>query len=302
MILQPLPSPDAGPVPEDSTFVNSRWLDLEWHHPFLDKKPAEVHEFHEPTARAVAFAVALIMESRKQRPDPETVEYLAQQLEYFLGIAGPIVNDRWTELDQVRRDNRLDPFVEFMGSHPNAHAAALAYPKQVVRLLAEARLAEYAHVEAARKRGNTRGWFSWVRVALQVRAGSAGTGDPAPLMMLATQEALGWHLSATGKTPSPAPLPPARHSIDFRSVHWFGADYCFTPGQAAIVKQLWAAWENGTPDVGQETLTGNSSLESNRIVDVFKDRDGPKGLHPALGRMIVGGGTKGAFRLQAPPG
>ena len=31
------------------------------------------------------------------------------------------------------------------------------------------------------------------------------------------------------------PLPPARHSKDFRSVHWYGTNHCFTEAQAAVV-------------------------------------------------------------------
>jgi hypothetical protein len=93
--------------------------------------------------------------------------------------------------------------------------------------------------------------------------------------------------------PPRRPLPPARHGPDFRSVHWFGTDYSFTAGQAAIVAIPWGAWENETPDVAHETLLGEAGLETKRLVVVFKD-------HPAWGTMIVGGQSKGTARLQQP--
>ena len=84
--------------------------------------------------------------------------------------------------------------------------------------------------------------------------------------------------------------PPTKHSPDFRSVHWFGASYTFTPGQAAVVKILWVAWENGTPEVGGDYLLGQSGLESGRMSDIFK-------RHPAWSNMIVEGQGQGTFRL-----
>src|SRR5262245_25510097 len=85
--------------------------------------------------------------------------------------------------------------------------------------------------------------------------------------------------------------PDARHSLDFRSVHWFGRDFAFTPNQAACVKVLWGAWANGTPDVGDPTLLTAADCGSDRLVDVFKH-------NPAWGTMIVNGSTKGSSRLQ----
>ena len=58
---------------------------------------------------------------------------------------------------------------------------------------------------------------------------------------------------ATVRRTEPAqPLSPARHSSDSPPVHWYGTDYTFGgPLQRAIVRQLWEAWENGTPDTTQ---------------------------------------------------
>lgn len=90
---------------------------------------------------------------------------------------------------------------------------------------------------------------------------------------------------------------PARHSSDYRSVHWFGTDYNFTPTQAPVVTALWAAWENGTPELGHATLfeASGSAMDSSsgRLLDIFRD-------HPAWMTMIVSGSTKGSYRLQEP--
>jgi hypothetical protein len=91
-------------------------------------------------------------------------------------------------------------------------------------------------------------------------------------------------------------LLPARHSADFRSVHWYGKDYTFTPTQAACVKLLWGANENGTPELGQDTILLHPTVEAgaSRLRDVFKG-------HPAWDLLIVKGTTQGAYRLAEPP-
>ncbi len=83
-------------------------------------------------------------------------------------------------------------------------------------------------------------------------------------------------------------VPPALHSEDFRSVHWFGTDYCFTATQAACVGVLWRAWENKTPEVSQELVLAGADSESGRLSDVF-------GGSEAWKTMIVQGTTKGDF-------
>jgi hypothetical protein len=85
----------------------------------------------------------------------------------------------------------------------------------------------------------------------------------------------------------------ARHSTDFRSVHWFGTKYSFTPNQAAAVKILWENWENGTPEVGVDTLASEIDSDATRARDIFKG-------HPALGGMICPGQTKGTYQLIEP--
>lgn len=94
------------------------------------------------------------------------------------------------------------------------------------------------------------------------------------------------------------PLSPTRHSQDFRSVHWYGTDYSFTDAQAAIVRLLWEAWENGTPDVGHRSLLETAKLSSDRLPDVFKEKGQ---YHSAWGSMIQSNvGSKGSARLCAP--
>jgi hypothetical protein len=87
----------------------------------------------------------------------------------------------------------------------------------------------------------------------------------------------------------------ARHSEDYRSVNWFGVSYIFTPLQAAIVRQLWEAAENGTPDVGGAALLENagSDVSAKRLDLVFRG-------HGAWKHMIVSQ-QKGLYRLAAKP-
>jgi hypothetical protein len=93
-----------------------------------------------------------------------------------------------------------------------------------------------------------------------------------------------------GKDPKPSR--DSGHSRGFRTVKWFGTDYSFTANQAVVVKLLWEAWENGTPDVGQEDLRTEADIES-QLRHLFRD-------HPAWNRMIGPGKTKGTIRLHPP--
>lgn len=89
-----------------------------------------------------------------------------------------------------------------------------------------------------------------------------------------------------------------RHSIDFRSVVWDGTPYAFTANQAEIVGYLWAAADNGTPEIGDAWLQAEAELgDKVRIKDVFRS-DGKQ--HPAWDTMIVSGSTKGTRRLAEP--
>jgi hypothetical protein len=106
-----------------------------------------------------------------------------------------------------------------------------------------------------------------------------------------------FHFTGELTSPPAKTLPPARHSSDFRSVHWYGTNYLFTEAQSKVVAILWKEWENETPNVGHRTLLAKAGSDSDRLQDVFKEKGKP---HHAWGTMIVTGGSKGTYRLQAP--
>ena len=92
-----------------------------------------------------------------------------------------------------------------------------------------------------------------------------------------------------------ARVTPCRHSVDFASVSWNGAYYTFTAAQARVVALLWREWENGTPEVRQETLLEASGSAAKRLARVFQG-------HDAFGAMIVQGSQRGLFRLDGTKG
>ena len=85
-------------------------------------------------------------------------------------------------------------------------------------------------------------------------------------------------------------------SDDCRSANWNGVLFEFTTGQAACFDCLYANWLRGTPSVDQGTILDAGGASGKRLADVFN-----KGTHPAWGKLIVSGGTKGAFRLAPEP-
>ncbi|QDU95186.1 hypothetical protein Pla8534_29980 [Lignipirellula cremea] len=91
------------------------------------------------------------------------------------------------------------------------------------------------------------------------------------------------------------PIQTVAHSVDFRSLQWFGTPYTFTANQAPVVRLLYEHWKTGTPEVGDETLLSAVDPEAPpaRIDTLFRD-------HPAWGVMIVRGSTKGTRRLAKP--
>ena len=82
-------------------------------------------------------------------------------------------------------------------------------------------------------------------------------------------------------------------SPDFREVVWFGVRHGFSATQAACVKVLWEAWENGPPDVSEQRVLEEADYGGKRMVDLFK-------RHAAWGKMIVAGHSKGSRRLDNP--
>ncbi|MCC6238130.1 MAG: hypothetical protein IT299_11240, partial [Dehalococcoidia bacterium] len=86
------------------------------------------------------------------------------------------------------------------------------------------------------------------------------------------------------------PVPGFRHSADFRSAQWNGQSFSLTPQQAQVVEMLLDAWLNGTPDLGQGYLLDRIGTTANELRFTFRDS-------PAWGTLVVGGGTRGSFRL-----
>ncbi len=80
-------------------------------------------------------------------------------------------------------------------------------------------------------------------------------------------------------------------------MHWHGADYDFTAKQAMAVSEWWAAWENKTPFIRDETVIMeiglNAKDKSRALFDLFKG-------HPAWGTMIVQGRPRGTHGLAEP--
>jgi hypothetical protein len=93
--------------------------------------------------------------------------------------------------------------------------------------------------------------------------------------------------------PRPGGEHTATHSPDFRSVHWFGADYALTEKQAKVVETLWQAREEGNPDVAQDVLLRACGSDGVRLVDLFR-------RSPAWGALIISP-RAGLYRLADPP-
>jgi hypothetical protein len=84
-----------------------------------------------------------------------------------------------------------------------------------------------------------------------------------------------------------------RHSPDFRAVKWGEIDFVFTQTQAPVVKALWEAMKNSTPELGQAWLLEAAGSEGRRLKDIFR-------RHPAFGTLIIKGTRKDTFRLVSP--
>ncbi|NLE38449.1 MAG: hypothetical protein GX621_10535 [Pirellulaceae bacterium] len=104
-------------------------------------------------------------------------------------------------------------------------------------------------------------------------------------------------LLAANSNPDPVPIDAGNghrtHSKDFRSVRWYGVEYHFTPLQAACVKLLWAAMDQGTPALAQRTILDGVEAQTDRLTHLFRKSE-------ALGSMIVQGEGKGTYRLNVP--
>lgn len=84
------------------------------------------------------------------------------------------------------------------------------------------------------------------------------------------------------------------HGPDFRSVTIRKKPFTLNDTEAKIIRTLWEARENGTPDVGLAILLSQVGATSyaSRLRDVFKNR-------PAY-KELVTWKTRGTFRLNLP--
>jgi hypothetical protein len=77
-----------------------------------------------------------------------------------------------------------------------------------------------------------------------------------------------------------------RHGPDYRDCTWNGVRYTFSATQAACIKVLWEASDNGTPEVGESTVLEMAGSTASKLRDVFKSG---KTLHLAWGNMVLPG-------------
>jgi len=85
------------------------------------------------------------------------------------------------------------------------------------------------------------------------------------------------------------------HSPDYASVTWKGNQYTFSPLQAAAIKYLHEAYQNGTPDCNQASLLVEIGSNSNQVWHVFKDKkQGQKAWNDGL----IISTRKGIFRIN----
>jgi hypothetical protein len=88
------------------------------------------------------------------------------------------------------------------------------------------------------------------------------------------------------------------HSPDFASVRWAGATHVFTANQRPVVKALWEAMRDGTPDLSAIYLLKVADTASKKLSEVFRQRKGKKTIpHKAWGTIIVPSG-KDTYRLN----
>jgi hypothetical protein len=82
------------------------------------------------------------------------------------------------------------------------------------------------------------------------------------------------------------------HSGDYRSVTLRGENYSLTGTQAAVIKILHEAYENGTAELSGHYILEQLGTPNSRLRDTFKTN--PK----ALKGLIMSGKTKGTYRLN----
>jgi hypothetical protein len=93
-----------------------------------------------------------------------------------------------------------------------------------------------------------------------------------------------------------APQKTFTHSSDYRSIYKDGRTFFLTEKQAQVIKLLWEAQENKTPELAQDSIMVLVSPNTTtRLIDLFKDDDAGKAAWNAL---IERGHTRNAVRLK----
>ena len=64
--------------------------------------------------------------------------------------------------------------------------------------------------------------------------------------------------------------------------------------QREVVRVLWEAWQEGNPEVSQQTLLQAVDSDCTRLLDLFR-------RHPAWGQLVVQGEAAGTYRLPDLP-
>lgn len=62
-------------------------------------------------------------------------------------------------------------------------------------------------------------------------------------------------------------------------MNWLGTAYEFSIAQSRVIKPLWKAWENGTPQMGSAALLEAAGMVSDKLSVIFQG-------HEAWGTMI----------------
>ena len=87
----------------------------------------------------------------------------------------------------------------------------------------------------------------------------------------------------------------ARHAKDFSNCTWFGTVHHFTPKQRLAIREMWAAWESGLPDLHQSTILAAAASEEAKLKDLFRGSTAwGVMIHPSTDF----GGRVGCYRLD----
>jgi hypothetical protein len=102
-------------------------------------------------------------------------------------------------------------------------------------------------------------------------------------------EKCGWPIAEIAASSEPT----CHAANDYKTVIWYGRRFSFTETQSRIVAVLWAAWEDGSRDVSQESLLKSADCDSQRLEYLFR-------RSPAWNLIVVRGDAPGMYRLAEP--